>query len=117
MKRLLFVCLSVFTLSACGGTVCDRIKSADDKFYAGKTECSSTNGGVTVTIKRGTATCKTDGCSTSDQAAMDKYATCLSNATPCTAGNEEKATGDATACGIALAASNLSPACQSNFSN
>lgn len=117
MKMLIVCCVSLLALAGCGGTVCDRLKSAEDQFYAGKTECKYESGGATVTITRSTATCKTDGCSASDQTAMDNYASCLSKAQACTTGNEQKASGDATACGFALFASGISQSCQSNFAN
>lgn len=115
MKRILFVCLSVFTLSACGGTVCDRVKAAQDKFYDGKTECKYMSNGASIGLTRGTATCKTDGCSASDQEAMDKYVTCTNNAPPCTSGKEEAAVAAGIACGVQLQAANISAACQDNF--
>jgi len=93
----------VAALSGCGGTLCDRLTAADDAFFAGKTECSYAEGGVTITLtKKGTCKSSSSCSSDSDQKALDAYATCLARAQTCTTGNEKKATSDGTACGVTL---------------
>ena len=106
MKKVFaVVVLSVSMFSACGGTVCDRIGAAESKFFAGKTECSSSEGGLTLTLRPGQSTgqCEASACSSAaDQQALDAYASCVSKAPACTAGNEKAATSAAFTCAMAL---------------
>ena len=97
MNKLLSLVVGAVLLAGCGGTLCDRINSSSDTFFAGKTECKYTDGTTTLTITKKT-TCDVTNCTADDQKALDAYATCLGKAQPCTTGNEKKATADATAC-------------------
>lgn len=105
MKRItLRTALVVLAAAASScGSVCARIDSAQETFFAGKTECSSSSGGATVTIKRSSLQCNDEACpSESDQKALTAYADCLSKAPACTTGNEEAATNGGLACAVAL---------------
>jgi hypothetical protein len=114
MRRslLLIVTLVVSSgLVGCGGTVCDRLNASSDAFYAGKTECKYTSGGSSITLTKGSTCNDTSKCSADDLKVLDTYATCLGKAQVCSTGNEQKASGDATACAFA-AFGGLSTACQ-----
>lgn len=109
-SSVVLAALAAAALAGCGGTVCDRVEAAQDKFYAGKATCTYTDGTSTVTLTRG-STCKDlSACSADEQKAVDAYATCLTSATACAAGNEKQATTDGTGCVFALA-SKVSQAC------
>lgn len=110
-SSLLFSLVAAGTLAGCGGNVCDRLNASADAFYGGKTECKYTSGNSSVTLTRG-ASCKDSSkCSADDVKTLDTYATCLGKAQSCSAGNEQKATSEATACAFA-ALGGLSAACQ-----
>ncbi|MFZ5442254.1 MAG: hypothetical protein ACOZQL_19755 [Myxococcota bacterium] len=102
MKKLIIAVTFVASLAGCGGTVCDRLTSAQDKFFAGKTECTYAEGGSSITLKRSSTSCSTSACSAAEQKALDEYATCLSAAQACSSGNEKAATSAGTACALPL---------------
>lgn len=109
-SSVLLAVLAAASLAGCGGTLCDRLEAAQDKFYAGKATCTYSDGSSNVTLSR-PGTCKdVSACSAEEQKAIDAFASCLTSATACTAGNEKQATTDGTGCLFVLA-SKVSQAC------
>ncbi|MFO0600662.1 MAG: hypothetical protein U0228_35465 [Myxococcaceae bacterium] len=114
--KLSFATLVLAALSACGGSICTRLDAAQNAFYAGKTECSSSSGGVTITLKRSALTCSDSKCpSAADQKALENYVTCLTKAQACTSGNESAAVNAGTGCAFTLAGE-VSSSCQMELS-
>ena len=115
MKKLVLGCLVAFSLVGCGAAnTCEQLSSAQDKFFAGKTECQATSNGATITAKKPASTCNTASCSAADEKALVDYASCLEKAPACTTGNESAAVNAAFACALS-AASAVSEACQANL--
>lgn len=111
-KSLVFLALvTLATLAGCGGSVCDRINTSSDTFYAGKTECKHTSGASSVTLTRGASCQDSSKCSADDLKVLETYATCLGKAQVCSTGNEDKAVSDGTACAFG-AFGGLSEACK-----
>lgn len=102
MRKVLLSAVALLGLVGCGGTVCDRLTAAQDKFFAGQTECKYTDGSASITLSRAATKCSTSACSADEQKALDEYATCLSGAQTCSAGNEKAATSAGTACALQL---------------
>jgi hypothetical protein len=105
MKQSSLVVLCAFvavSLSACGASVCDRINAAQDRFFAGKTECKATSGSSTITLTRGGTCSDTSKCTADELKTLDTYASCVTSAQACSTGNESKAASDLTACALAV---------------
>jgi len=102
-KFILAVLLAITAaFSACGGTACDRLNTAFDKFFAGKEICRE--GGSSIGIEKPAACKGMSSCSADEVKATDDLASCLSKAQPCTEGNEKKAVSEGMACIFAAAA-------------
>lgn len=110
MNKLIQVAMAVvaaFSMTACGGGICERIDAASTKFYAGKTECKYTEGGATITITKGTSTTSTcnmsvSKCSSADNTILDAYAKCVEAAPACATGAEKAAADAMTTCALQL---------------
>jgi hypothetical protein len=111
LKTLFPALLALATLAGCGATPCDALNTANDAFFAGKTECKYTSGSSSISLTKSGKCSDTSKCSAADLKTLDTYASCLSKAQVCTTGNEQKATSDATACALA-AFGGLSADCQ-----
>jgi hypothetical protein len=111
MKKFISAAFVLAALAGCGVTPCEAVNTANDRFFAGKTECKSTSGSSSITLTRGNKCTDTSKCTESDLKAIDTYASCLSKAQVCSAGNEEKATSEGAACAFASLGS-VSSDCQ-----
>jgi hypothetical protein len=116
MDQMFQVALAVivaFSMTACGGGVCERIEAADTKFFAGTSECTSTEGGVTISISRSrwfggnafsASSCNMSisKCTSAENTLLDAYAKCIEAAPACTAGGEKAAVDANRACTLQL---------------
>lgn len=119
--------VAVFSMTACGGGVCERVDAANTKFYGGKTECKYTEGAATVTLTKGTTSVSTcnmsiSKCTSADNTILDSYTKCIEAAPACTAGAEKAAADAMTACALqlvsisgAMVSSKLSADCAAGF--
>lgn len=114
MKKLFAATLLLASLVGCGVSPCDALNTANDAFFAGKTECKATSGSSSVTLTRSGKCTDTSKCSAADLKVIDTYASCLSKAQVCSTGNEEKAVNEGTACAFA-ALGGLSADCQATI--
>lgn len=116
MSRMVTVAVAVvmtLSITACGSGICERIEAADTRFFAGKSECQSTEGGVTITISKArwlggaafsASSCNRSisKCTSADNTLLDAYAKCVEAAPACTAGGEKAAVDAIRACTLQL---------------
>lgn len=107
MFQVAMAVVAAFSMTACGGGICERVDAASTKFYAGKTECKYTEGGATVTLTKGTSTTSScnmsvSKCSSADNTILDTYAKCVEAAPACSTGAEKAAADAMTACALQL---------------
>ena len=127
MFQVAMAVVAAFSMTACGGGICERVDAAGTKFYAGKTECKYTEGGATVTLTKGTSTTSTcnmsiSKCTSADNTILDSYAKCVEAAPACATGAEKAAADAMTACALqlvsisgAMVTSKLSADCAAGF--
>ncbi|MBE2252025.1 MAG: hypothetical protein IAE78_20990 [Myxococcus sp.] len=99
--------VAIFTMTACGGGICERVDAASTKFYAGKTECKYSEGGTTVTLTKGSSSVSTcnmsvSKCTSADNTILESYAKCVEAAPACATGAEKAAADAMTACALQL---------------
>jgi hypothetical protein len=99
--------LAAFSMTACGGGVCERIGAADTKFFAGKSECTLSENGASITIPKGNSLVSTcnmsiSKCTAADLTIIDSFTKCLEAAPVCTTGAEKAAVEARVACTVQL---------------
>lgn len=96
-----------------GSDVCSRLVGAVTQWYAGRTVCESSSGNVTQDpsalskCQAGVSACA----SSSDQAVLNQWVTCIGGAPRCTTGSESAAVQGFTNCAL-QAANGLSTSCR-----
>ena len=127
MYQVAVAVVAAFSMTACGGGICERVDAAQKKFYGSKTECKYTEGGATVTLTKGTSSTSTcnmsvSKCTSADNTILESYAKCTEAAPACTAGAEKAAADAMTACALQLVSisggmvtSKLSADCAAGF--
>lgn len=106
--------LAVAFVSCGAQTTCERINAAQESFFAGKTECTYTEGSSGLTLTRSGTCTDTTACTAAEIAVLDTYASCVGSAKVCSPGNEKQAATEMTACAF-TAAAKVSASCSASI--
>lgn len=103
--------------------LCERVRAAQIRFFAGKTDCGSLDDVNVRRAERPSATCNVSKCTSSDKTRIEAYALCVDEAPACAGGAEKAATAAYLDClrpliadvSDGVANSKLSPDCGAEF--